>query len=81
MVFLGIFVTFIRLGVFQTTFRNDRFQTAFAEYGNLTTVIPVKTGIQTFYFQEFLENCRSPKVSWIPVAACLRVGGGGNDES
>ena len=45
MVFLGIFVTFIRLGVFQTTFRNDRFQTAFAEYGNLTTVIPVKTGI------------------------------------
>ncbi|WP_308025077.1 hypothetical protein [Neisseria oralis] len=47
----------------------------------LHSVIPVKTGIQTFYFQEFLENCRSPKVSWIPAAACLRVGGGGNDES
>lgn len=68
MVFLGIFVTFIRLGVFQTTFRNDRFQTAFAEYGNLTTVIPVKMGIQTFGVSGISKNRRIPKIPRFPPA-------------
>ena len=68
MVFLGIFVTFIRLGVFQTTFRNDRFQTAFAEYGNLTTVIPVKTRIQTFGVSGISKNRRIPKIPRFPPA-------------